>query len=688
MPKLNKDTRLYSRALFVPSSLNKETRTVDVTFATPTPVLRYSWLNDEYYYEVLDMNGANLERATKGLPVLDNHSSWGSVSSNILGRGLNVRRDGDSYVASVKFSTRASVEGMISDIEDGIISDISFGYSVNKVERMEKQEGDRYRTYMVREWTPNEISFVTIPADPKAGVRSADGETDFDLIAEYSRQNPESIENKHINKQGVIMKREQIIAMLEKRGITVDANITDEALNAELERALNPSGADPKAVQTAIEGERKRTADIIEAVRSAKLPTEFANTLITEGKDINEARAAIIAEFAKGDQGAGTRNQVVVVEDREAEMRAQAMTAALVMRSEPSLVMNDKSGISADAVIEARKNYRHMTLLDMAKDSVERTGVDIRGMNPMEIVGRAFTSSTSDFPVLLEGANRTVLLANYAIASDAWKEFCAVGSVSDFREHKRLRMGTFSDLQSVNENGEFKNKKITDADYEKVKIGTKGNIINVSRQMIINDDLGAFLRLAGMLGRAAARTIENDVFAFLKESGGGGFGPMMADGKRMFHADHGNIATTAGAPTIAILEAMRQQMAQLKDKDSNDYLDIRPSIALSPMSVGATLRLLNQSQYDNDGTAFQKPNIVAGLFNKVIDTPRLTGTAFYAFADPNVEPCLEVNFLNGEQMPFMESETGFSVDGTSWKIRHDFGIGAVGYRGAIRNAGA
>jgi hypothetical protein len=688
MPKPNKDTRLYSRALFVPSSLNKEARTVDVTFATPTPVLRYSWANDEYYYEVLDMNGANLERATKGLPVLDNHSSYGSVSSNILGRGLNVRRDGDSYVASVKFSTRASVEGMIADIEDGIISDISFGYSVNKIERMEKQEGDRYRTYMVREWTPNEISFVTIPADPKAGVRSAGGETDFDLIAEYSRQNPESNENKHINKQGVIMKREQIIAMLEKRGITVDANITDEALNAELERALNPSGADPKAVQTAIEGERKRTADIIEAVRSAKLPTEFANTLITEGKDINEARAAIIAEFAKGDQGAGTRNQVVVVEDREAEMRAQAMTAALVMRSEPSLVTNEKSGISADAVTEARKNYRHMTLLDMAKDAVERTGVEIRGMNPMEIVGRAFTSSTSDFPVLLEGANRTVLLANYAIAADSWKEFCSVGSVSDFREHKRLRMGTFSDLQAVNENGEFKNKKITDADYEKVKIGTKGNIINVSRQMIINDDLGGFLRLAGMLGRAAARTIENDVFAFLKESGGGGFGPMMADGKRMFHADHGNIATTAGAPTIAILEAMRQQMAQLKDKDSNDYLDIRPSIALSPMSVGATLRLLNASQYDNDGTAFQKPNIVAGLFNKVIDTPRLTGTAFYAFADPNVEPCIEVNFLNGEQMPFMESETGFSVDGTSWKIRHDFGIGAVGYRGAIRNAGA
>ena len=685
MPKSNKDTRLYTRASFVPSSLNEENRTVDVVFATPTPVLRYSWMREEYYNEVLDMGGANLERASKGLPVLDNHSRWGSVGDTVIGKAENIRREGESYVATVRFSKREAVQGLIDDVKDGIISDVSFGYSVDKVERMDKSDNEQYRTYMVRGWTPNEISFVTIPADPKAGVRSADGDTGFDLVAEYERQNPTPIENKHINKQGVIMKREQIIAMLEKRGITVDASITDEALNAELERALNPSGADPKAVQTAVDAERKRTADIIEAVRSAKLPAKFANTLITEGKDINEARAAIIEEFAKGDKGAGTRNHVVVGEDREAKLRTQAATASLVMRHDPSLVTGERSNFDAEVIAEANKKYRNLTLVELAKDSLIRGGVDVDGMSKMELVGRAFTSSTSDFPVLLEGANRTTLLANYNIQSDSWREICAVGSVSDFREHKRLRMGSFTDLQAVNENGEFKNKKITDADFEKVKIGTKGNIINVSRQMIINDDLGAFLRLAAMLGRAAARTIENDVYAFLTQ--GAGLGPLMADGKRLFHGDHGNIATP-GAPTIAVIEAMRQQMRTLKDKDGNDYIDINPSIALSPVNIGSVLRLLNNSQYDNTDDKFQKPNIVAGLFSKIIDTPRLSGTGYYMFADPNVEPVIEVNFLNGEQMPFMESETGFSVDGTSWKIRHDFGIGAVGYRGVIRNAGA
>jgi hypothetical protein len=686
MPKNNTETRQFTRAQFLPSTLNEDSRTVDVVFATPTPVLRYSWYREEYYNEVLDMEGANLGRAgERGLPVLDNHSSWGKVGETVIGRAENIRREKDTWVATVRFSQREEVQPLINDVRDGIITDISFGYSVDKIERMEKKEGDEYSTYYIRKWTPKEISFVSIPADPRAGVRSAEGDSEnkgLDLPEIYNRQNPEQEPNKQNLNQGVIMKREQIIAMLAKRGITVDASITDEALNAELERALNPEGADPKAVQNAIEDERKRTAEIIEAVRSAKLPTEFANTLITEGKDINEARAAIIAEFAKGDAGKGIQNHVEVGTDKSAELRTQAATASLIMRSEPELLRGDKKPFSDEVIAEAGRKYKNMSLVDLAKDSLVRGGIDVDGMDKMAIVGRAFTSSSSDFPVLLEGANRTVLLASYQAQSDTWRRFCATGSVSDFREHKRLRMGTFSDLDTVQENGEFKNKKITDANYEKVSIGTKGNIINVSRKMIVNDDLAAFLRLASMLGRAAARSIENDVYALLASN------PTLADGVALFHSTHGNIATAA-APTVAVLDGMRQLMAKQKDKDSNDFLDIRPSLALAPLSLGGTLRVLNQSQYDHTDTGIlNKPNIVAGLFSDVIDTPRLSGNTYYMFADPSIEPVVEVNFLNGEQNPFMENENGFSVDGTQWKIRLDYGVGAVGFRGAVRNAGA
>lgn len=686
----------YIRAQFVPGTMNAEKRTVDVTFATDTPVLRYSWRHDEYYNEVLDMNGAKLERAKNGLPVLDNHGRWGSVG-DILGRAENVRIENGVGTATVRFSKRENIQSIVDDVNDGIIRDISFGYNVSKLERQDKKEGAQYRDYIAREWEPNEISFVTIPADPKAGVRSEDDngpepeiidnqirglntdmtEAEKKALRDAERQRAADI-TKAVAEAG--LSAEFARGLIDNEAMTVEA--ARAAITAEKERVSN----DPnKAREEGAKAERARAKAIEDAVRAASLGDEFARTLIENGTTIEAARAAIIDELAKNDPFAGNKPANVGT-DRSAEFRMQATEAALVLRVQPEIVSAKDKPYSDDVVREAN-NYRHMTLLDLAKDALVRAGQSIVGLDPMQIVARAFTSSTSDFPVLLEGTNRRVLLANYNAVSDTWRRFCATGSVSDFREYKRLRMGTFSDLEGVNENGEFRNKNITDADFEKVSIATKGNIINVSRQMIINDDLAGFTRLASMLGRAAARSIENDVYALLKSNSG--LGPVLVDGKTLFHADHGNIATDAGAPTVTRFDAMRVQMAQQMDKDKNDFLDIRPSLWLGPLSLGSAVRILNGSQYDPDAAnKLQRPNIVNGLLSDVIDTPRLTGNAYYMFANPSEEPVIEVSFLNGVQTPFMESQNGFTVDGVRWKIRLDYGVGGVGFRGAIRNAGA
>jgi hypothetical protein len=58
------------------------------------------------------------------------------------------------------------------------------------------------------------------------------------------------------------------------------------------------------------------------------------------------------------------------------------------------------------------------------------------------------------------------------------------------------------------------------------------------------------------------------------------------------------------------------------------------------------------------------------------------------FGNAMVDPVLEVVFLNGVQTPFLETEENFKTDGRRWKVRHDFGVGAVGWKNAITNAGA
>jgi hypothetical protein len=336
--------------------------------------------------------------------------------------------------------------------------------------------------------------------------------------------------------------------------------------------------------------------------------------------------------------------------------------------------------------------FRGLSLLDLARMTLERGGRLARGVDKMRLVSDAFTvrgatQSTSDFATLLENLMHKMLQAAYAIQPDTWRRFCATSTVSDFRAANRYRMGSFGALDTVPENGEFKNKAISDAEKATITASTKGNIINVSRQMIINDDMSAFARLPQMFGRAAALSIEVDVYALLAQNAG--LGPTLLDGLTLFHATHGNL-TTGAALSAAALDLDRVAMASQKDVSGNDYIDLRPSILVVPVALGGPAKIINRSEYDPDTLANKsqmKPNPLAGLFNDIVDTPRVTGTRRYLFADPGLAPVVEVAFLEGQSSPVLESRDGWRVDGAEMKVRFDYGVAAVDFRGAVTNAG-
>ena len=132
-------------------------------------------------------------------------------------------------------------------------------------------------------------------------------------------------------------------------------------------------------------------------------------------------------------------------------------------------------------------------------------------------------------------------------------------------------------------------------------------------------------------------------------------------------------------------------MAAQKDISGHDYLDLRPSILLVPIGLDMTARVLNTSANDPAATGSSKnfltPNPYQGYFADIVSSQRLVATKWYMLASPSVAPVLEVSFLNGVQEPVMEMETGFTVDGVSWKTRLDFGVSGVGYEGIVYNAG-
>ena len=446
-----------------------------------------------------------------------------------------------------------------------------------------------------------------------------------------------------------------------------------------------PEEKKPAAQPAAFARTKEDNAQVIAMFKPFAARPEIAalqtEVLADPGLTIETIQARLLAEMGKGAEPANPQNAFPKIEtvSDEGDKRKDAVVASILARA----------GVAQDAAARAALSsnpYRGDRLLDTARASLQRAGVSVSGMTPMEVVAAAFTQGTSDFPVLLENAMHKTLQAAYATAALTWNRFCATGSVSDFRAHNRYRTGSFGSLDAVNELGEFVNKSIPDGEKASITAGTKGNIINLSRTAIINDDLGAFVGLSNMLGRAAARTVEADVYALLALNGG--LGPAMADGKSLFHADHGNIGTAA-AISMAAIDADRVTMAMQKDVSGNDYLDLRPSVLLVPIGLGGTARSINDAQYDPDtANKLQKPNIVNGLFRDIVDTPRMTGTRRYLFADPSEAPVLEVAFLDGNQNPYLELQNGFDVDGARYKVRLDYGVGAIDYRGAVTNAGA
>lgn len=365
----------------------------------------------------------------------------------------------------------------------------------------------------------------------------------------------------------------------------------------------------------------------------------------------------------------------------EADKQRGAMTEALLARANVVLAVG-QAPVRADT----SNPFRGRKLLALAEACLIRAGIRTDGMDQRTIVATAFTQSGSDFPILLENTMHKALQAAYAVQPDTWTLFCARGTVSDFRAHSRYRVGSLSNLDSKNELGEYKNKTIPDGEKGSITAGTKGNIINVSREAVINDDLGAFVGLAQSLGRAAKRTVEADVYATLALNSG--LGPVLSDGQTLFHASHSNIASAA-APTVTSFDAAKVLMASQKDVGGNDFLDLNPAIWLGPKSLEGTAKVINNSEFDPDAAnKLQRVNMARGVVQTIVGTPRLSSAPWYFFADPNVAPVLEVAFLDGVSDPFLEMETAFSTDGARWKVRMDYGVAGVDFRGAVRNAGA
>jgi HK97 family phage major capsid protein/HK97 family phage prohead protease len=145
------------------TSVNEETRVVELSFASETPYERW------WGIEVLDCSptAMRMGRISNGGPLLADHNTTdqiGVVESVQLGADKVAR-------AKVRFGKSARAEEMFRDVADGIRRNVSVGYQIHQAILVETK--DDTDTYRVTDWEPYEVSLVSVPADTTVGVGRA-----------------------------------------------------------------------------------------------------------------------------------------------------------------------------------------------------------------------------------------------------------------------------------------------------------------------------------------------------------------------------------------------------------------------------------------------------------------------------------------------------------------------------------
>lgn len=304
-------------------------------------------------------------------------------------------------------------------------------------------------------------------------------------------------------------------------------------------------------------------------------------------------------------------------------------------------------------------------------------------------------STTAVSNVLENVANKT-LLAAYNSVNVVWPSICAVRSHGDFKAHSRYRLDTKGAFKKVAADGELKHIELADAKYQ-ATLDTYGAMIALTRQMMINDDLGAFLRIPSSLGRLSNLRVEEAVFVTLLDNS-----------DNFFHSNNNNIQTGAGSDlTIAGLNLAVRTFDEQVDSNGKPIL-LTPKILLcglqdretahalfkeTSVMVSTTADTRQFSHNPHVGLFVPKPT---GYLNNTNITDQ-DGAAlsnqdtdqWYLFADPADRAALVVGFLNGRQVPVIESaQTSFNTLGIQWRAYLDFVAGKEDPVGAVKMDGA
>lgn len=315
-------------------------------------------------------------------------------------------------------------------------------------------------------------------------------------------------------------------------------------------------------------------------------------------------------------------------------------------------------------------------LIFLAMESVGERNYPRNARQIEELYERAASHTTSDFPIILEGAINRTVEARYQLAQPTYRRISRQRNFRDFRPHTSIKLGDFPMLEQIAENGEIKYGTLTEG-KETISVLSYAKALSVSRQLMINDDLGAINEMLSSYGATVA--LFEEITFYSKAFNGN-----LSDGKAVFHADHGNLAGAAAVIDVDSVALGRAAMAKQKSLDGKNALLANPPALLvtGPDRITAAEKLVASIT----PATVASVNIFSGRLTP-FDTAQITGNAWHLFADPEVGSNYRWGYLEGYEAPRVRIDNPFGRQGMAMSVEHDFGCGPTDYRFGYRNTG-
>ena len=659
------------RAIASPATVDRAARTVEVVWSTGARARNFV-PSLGMIIEELDMspNAVRMETLRSGrAPVLDTHRRNGA--RDVLGRVTAARLERGRGVATLQFSAAADVEPVWQRIADGTLRAVSVGYRVYRYE----QQSDPATSEIVHravDWEPFEISVVPIPVDTDASVRGEASQGTPAIAIEPALSDEESM---------MPETTPEIPAAPPAAPPSAAPSTSSQETTMSMHESNRAAPLDMEAIRVeAQRTERERIAAIDAAVEAARalLPAER----------IAAVRAEAIVQGWTGDATRRALFDVLVAHGPRPSVPARPETGPA--HDDPAAIrdaMAEAIAVRAMPGYQPKGDGRHVEFLgwrpsDMIRELLVRRGERNPPRNTTLLAERAF-HTTSDFPLLLAAAANKMLLAPYQPVQPSYRQIFLRRDFRDFKPHRHLRVGDFPTLVPLGEGGEIQVGTISET-QEVVTLATYARRVRVTRQMLVNDDLGAFTDFAAMIGRRVADFENATAYALVNTANGDG--PTLATGNLPVFSTNAARANKAAAGTALDETNVGKGREAIMKQRSLDGI---------PIAIGRTMRLLV-------GPALELPalrltttitpatsanvNPYVGMLQPVVE-PLIPANRWYLFSEPAASPVYVYGYLNGVEGPQVTTSSVQGADGVEVSVIFDFGVGAIDFRGAWFNPG-